>query len=125
MLVAFIPDAAVAFAVDFVANDRMGYQDLPGWYFPDFFAAVSGLLTIPFETIVYGHGPSGDRASVQRQIAYYDDLTFAVRDAVARGWSENQAAGEIRLPAYEAWDQYDSWFPMNVRAVYRWVAGGG
>jgi glyoxylase-like metal-dependent hydrolase (beta-lactamase superfamily II) len=122
MIVPFFPDAGVAFAVDFVANDRMGYRDLPGWHFPEFFDAVSGLLTIPFDTIVFGHGPDGDRASIQRQIAYYDDLTSAVRDALARGWSEDQAAGEIRLDAYSDWDEYGEWFPMNVRGVYRWLA---
>ena len=122
MIVPYFADAGVAFAVDFVANDRMGYQDLPGWYFPDFFDAVSGLLRLPFDTIVFGHGPDGDRASIQRQIAYYDDLTAAVRDALARGWSEDQAAGEIRLAQYSDWDQYETWFPLNVRGVYRWLA---
>ena len=28
-----------------------------------------------------GHGPDGDRASIQRQVAYYDDLRAAVRRA--------------------------------------------
>jgi glyoxylase-like metal-dependent hydrolase (beta-lactamase superfamily II) len=121
MIVPYFRDAGVAFAVDFVANDRMGYRDLAGWYFPDFFEAVSGLLGIPFDTIVFGHGPDGDRASIHRQIAYYDDLTAAVRDALARGWSEDQAAGEIRLEEYSHWDQYEEWFPMNVRGIYRWL----
>ena len=125
IIVPFIPDVGVAFAVDFVASDRMGYRDLSSWHFPEFFDAVAGLLHIPFETIVFGHGPPGDRATIQRQIAYYDDLTAAVRSAHARGWSEEQAAGEIRLPQYASWDQYETWFPMNVRGVYRWVASSG
>jgi glyoxylase-like metal-dependent hydrolase (beta-lactamase superfamily II) len=125
MIVPFIPDVGVAFAVDFVANDQVGFQDLPGWYFPDVFTAVSGLLSIPFETIVFGHGPPGDRKTIRRQIAYYDDLTSAVRGAVDRGWSEDRAAGEVRLPQYADWDQYDAWFPENVRGVYRWLAASG
>ena len=32
--VVFVPDAAVAFAVDFVSNDRAGFQDLQGAIFP-------------------------------------------------------------------------------------------
>lgn len=123
--VAFIPDVGVAFAVDFVALDRMGYQDLPGWVFPDFFDAVAGLLAIPFETMVFGHGPPGDRASIRRQIAYYDDLTAAVRNAVAAGLTEDEAAETVRLGEYAEWDQYETWFEMNVRGVYRWLAGGG
>ena len=123
MAVPFIPDVGVAFAVDFVSNDRMGFQDLPGWQFPDFFAAVSRLLEIPFETMIFGHGPLGDRAAIHRQIAYYDDLADAVRSAVAEGLTENQAATRIRLDQYSDWGQYDAWFELNVRAVYRWAAG--
>lgn len=125
MIVPFIPDVGVAFAVDFVANDRMGYQDLPGWYFPDFFDTLSNLLAIPFDTIAFGHGPPGDRATIHRQIAYYDDVRSAVREAVERGWSEDRAVGEIRLEEYSGWDRYDDWFPMNVRAVHRWMTGSG
>lgn len=122
MIVPYIPDAGVAFAVDFVANDRMGYQDLPGWYFPDFFDTVANLLQIPFDTIVFGHGPPGDRASVIRQVTYYDDVRAAVADAVERGWSEDRAAAEIRLDRYAGWDQYEAWFPLNVRAIHRWLS---
>ncbi len=125
MIVPFIPDVRVAFAVDFVSNDRMGFQDLPGWHFPEFFAAVAGLLDIPFETIVFGHGEPGDRGSIHRQIAYYDDLTAAVRDAVDRGLTEDQAAARIDLSEYSGWEQYEAWFAMNVRGVYRWVASAG
>lgn len=125
MAVPFIPDVGVAFAVDFVSLDAMGYQELPGWQFPEFFDAVSGLLDIPFETMVFGHGPRGDRAAIQRQIAYYDDLTAAARTAVADGLTEDQAARRIRLDQYADWDRYEDYFPMNVRAAYRWVAGAG
>jgi len=122
--VPFIPDVGVAFAVDFVSSDRVGYQDLASWVFPDFFGAVSGLLSIPFDTIVFGHGPAGNRATIQRQLSYYDDLTAAVRAAVADGLTEDQAAASIRLDAYSSWDRYDEWFPSNVRGIYRWIAGG-
>ena len=123
--VPFIPDVGVAFAVDFVSNDRPGYQDLASWHFPEAFDALSGLLGIPFDTIVFGHGPPGDRASIQRQIAYYDDLTAAVRDAVAAGLTEDEAAESVRLDAYSGWGNYEPWFPLNVRGVYRWLASGG
>jgi glyoxylase-like metal-dependent hydrolase (beta-lactamase superfamily II) len=123
--VPYLPDVGVAFAVDFVASDRAGYQDLGSWIFPDFFGAVSGLLDIPFHTIVFGHGPPGDRETIQRQIAYYDDLTAAVRAAIAEGLTEDEAASSIRLPAYSSWDRYEDWFSLNVRGVYRWVSGSG
>ena len=121
--VVYVPDVKVAFAVDFVSNDRVGFQDLPGWRFPDVFESVAGLLDLDFERFVFGHGPAGDRASIHRQIRYYDDLRIGVRRAVEAGWSEDRAAAEVRLPEYAGWGQYDAWFPMNVRGVYRWMTG--
>ncbi len=121
--VVYVPDAHVAFAVDFVSHDRVGYQQMPGWIFPDFFESMNSLLDISFETIVFGHGPAGDRGSIHRQILYYDQIRSEVRKALAAGWSEDRAAEEIRLPEYSEWTQYDAWFPLNVRAIYRWMAG--
>lgn len=122
--VVYVPDVKVAFAVDFVSHDRVGYQQLPSWTFPDFFESMPRLLEIPFETMVFGHGPAGDRSSIHRQIRYYDQIRSEVRQALDAGWSEDRAAAEIRLPEFSHWGQYDAWFPLNVRAIYRWMAGG-
>ncbi len=122
MIVALLPAERIAFAVDFVANDRVGYRDLPSHYFPDFFDTLHGLATLEFDTVVFGHGPPGDRASVERQIRYYDDVRVAAGRALQDGWSEDRAAQEVRLPDYEQWDRYDDWLSMNVRAMYRWLA---
>ena len=122
--VVFVPDVAVAFAADFVSHDRVGYQDMRTWIFPDFFESVARLLEIDFETMVFGHGPSGDRSSIHRQIRYYDQLRSEVRKALDAGWSEDRAADQIRLPEFSDWGQYDAWFPLNVRAIYRWMAAG-
>ncbi len=124
MIVGFVPDAGVAFAVDFVSRDRMGFQELPGYFFPDLFGAITGLLNLPFHTVVFGHGEDGDRAAVQRQLVYYDDLRVAVRKAIQDGLSEDQAAAQVRLPGYSGWGQYDAWFPGNVRGMYRALMGG-
>jgi len=114
-----VPDAGVAFAVDFVAMDRVGYRDLPGWHWPGQLDAIRHLLGLDFETIVFGHGPSGDRSAVERQLRYYEDLHQAVAEAIADGLSEDETAEEVRLDAYATWGQYEEWFPMNVRGMYR------
>lgn len=125
LVVPFVPDVRVAFAVDFVNNDRVGFQELPGWHFPEIFDALARMLHIPFDTVVFGHGMVGDRSSIHRQIAYYDDLTAAVRRAIAEGLSEDEVAEAIQLPAYATWGQYEDWMALNARAVYRWLAAGG
>jgi glyoxylase-like metal-dependent hydrolase (beta-lactamase superfamily II) len=124
MIVGYVPDAGIVFAVDFVSHDRVGFQELPGYHFPELFEALTGLLNIPFTRVVFGHGVDGDRASIQRQLAYYDDLRASVRQAVAQGLAEDQAAAQVRLPTYASWGQYEAWFPMNVRAMYRALRAG-
>jgi glyoxylase-like metal-dependent hydrolase (beta-lactamase superfamily II) len=120
LITVYVPDVRVVLAVDFVAHDQVGYQDLRGWDLDGLFPAIENLLSIPFETVVFGHGPPGDRASVSRQKEYYSDLKNAVRHAIQRGWSESEAASNIRLPRYSDWAGYAEWLPLNVRAFYRW-----
>lgn len=122
-MVVYVPDVKVAFVVDFASNDRVGFRELPDYHFPEFFTSLSRLLELDFETVVFGHGPPGDRAAVRRQIDYYDDLRTAVLHAVDEGLTEDQAADQISLPEYASWVQYEAWLPLNVRAIYRWIAG--
>lgn len=123
MAVAFLPAHRLAFAVDFVARDRFGYRDLSSFRFPDMFEAIEGLLEIPFDRIVFGHGPPGDRAAVERQLQYYRDLDAAVQAAVEAGSSEDEAAAEILLEEYRDWDRYEDWRELNVRGMYRKLSG--
>ena len=119
MIVTYLPRQKIAFAVDFVSNDRVGYRDLPDSFFPDHFDTLRRLQTIDYQRIVFGHGPPGDKAAVDRQVRYYDDLRAAVTAAIARGASEDEAARTVQLPQYQQWGSYAEWFPLNVRGLYR------
>lgn len=123
--VGFLPAHNLAFAVDFVSRDRFGYQDLAGLHFPDVFDAIEGLLEIPFETVVFGHGPPGDRAAVERQLTYYRDLDAAVRGAVEAGLSEDETAETVLMEDYSHWDRYDDWRELNVRGMHRKLTAAG
>lgn len=123
--VGFLPAHDLAFAVDFVSRDRFGYQDLASFHFPDMFDAIEGLLEIPFETIVFGHGPPGDRAAVERQLTYYRDLDAAVRGAVEAGLSEDETAETVLMEDYSHWDRYDDWRELNVRGMHRKLSAAG
>ena len=83
------------------------------------FHSLAALRDLPFDTIVFGHGDVGTRASVDRQVQYYYDLRTAVEDAMAAGQSVDQAVVSVQLDEYRDWDSYDTWFAMNVRGMYR------
>ncbi len=122
--VVLIPDVGVAFAVDFVSLDRVGYQELPGWHMPGQLEAIQHLLGLEFDTIVFGHGPIGDKAAIERQLAYYEALAESVRRAIADGLTEDEAAETVHLEDFASWGQYDEWFSMNVRGMYRLLSEG-
>ena len=91
MLVAFLPEQRIAFAVDFVAHEAVGYRNLNNWFYPDFYDAMRRLQEIQYETIVFGHGVVGDRASVDGVIRYYEDLRDAVQAAIDAGMTKEEA----------------------------------
>lgn len=119
MLVGFLPAKGIAFAVDFVSKDGLGYRDLASFHFPDMFGAIEGLQEIPFEQIVFGHGDSGDRATIDRQLQYYRDLDAAVRGAIDEGMSEDETATSVMLDDYQEWGRYEEFRELNVRGMYR------
>jgi glyoxylase-like metal-dependent hydrolase (beta-lactamase superfamily II) len=122
MIVGLIPDERLAFAVDFVSHDRLGYRDLGSHQFPEFFDALEALAALEFDSIAFGHGPPGDRDSIVRQIAYYNDLRQAVQRALDSGLSEDEAAERLQLESYSDWGGYEQWISLNVRGMYRWLA---
>lgn len=122
LIIPYIPDAGVIFTVDFLNHDRVGYRELPGFAFPEWFNAVNELLQVPFKTVVFGHGPDGDRASIQRQYMYYNNLKTEVANAISEGKSEDEAAAFIQLNEYAKWGQYEEWFTLNVRGMYRQIS---
>ncbi|MDP2576243.1 MAG: MBL fold metallo-hydrolase [Gemmatimonadota bacterium] len=124
-VVAHLPDQGIVFAVDFVSNDRVGYRDLPGYYFPALWESLERLQELDYQTAVFGHGAPGTKADVYDQINYWTDLRGAVEAALAAGMSEEEAVEAIDLPAYSDWGGYDNWFKMNLRTVYRYYAETG
>jgi glyoxylase-like metal-dependent hydrolase (beta-lactamase superfamily II) len=122
-IVAYLPDQGVIFAVDFVSNDRVGYRDLPGYYFPDLWASLERLQLIDYRTAVFGHGEPGTKADVYEQINYWTDLRREIEPMIQAGLSEDEAVEAIELPAYEDWGGYPDWFKMNARTIYRYFAG--
>ncbi len=123
MIVAHLPEQGIIFAVDFVSNDRVGYRDLPGYYFPDLWESLERLQQLDYRTAIFGHGAPGTKADVYEQMGYWTDLRRAVESAIAAGMSEDEAVESIDLPAYADWGGYENWFKMNVRTVFRYYAG--
>ena len=123
-IVGHLPDQGIIFAVDFVSRERVGFRNLPDYYFPDLFESLERLQQLEYQTAVFGHGEPGTKADVYGQINYWADVRAAVEAAIAAGQSEDEAVESIDLPAYSSWGGYEQWFKMNVRTVYQYYAAG-
>jgi glyoxylase-like metal-dependent hydrolase (beta-lactamase superfamily II) len=122
MIVAHLPDQGVIFAVDFVSKARVGYRDLPDYYFPDLWESLERLQQLDYNTAIFGHGEPGTKADVYDQMKYWTDLRRAVQSLIQAGLSEDEAVEAIELPSYQGWGGYDDWFKMNARTLYRYYA---
>lgn len=120
MLVAWVPEANLAYIVDFVSNESVGYRDLPGVWLPQYWESIDEILEWPIELAAFGHGMPGNKKSIEDHAEYWRKLRATIRDAIANGVTEDQAVENIQMPEYQDWRSYEEWFPMNVRAVYRY-----
>ena len=120
MLVAWVPEENLAYIVDFVSNEGVGYRNLPGVWLPQYWESIDKVLEWPIEVATFGHGMPGNKKSVADHAEYWRKLRASMRDAIADGINEDEAVKNTRMPEYKDWRSYDEWFPMNVRAVYRY-----
>ncbi len=92
----------------------LGDGDIAGWI--EALGRVSGLDA---RTVVPGHGPPATLSEVREFRDMLEALRGAVVDALARGLTEDEAAGAVALPGRETTPRYREWMPWNVRNVYR------
>ncbi len=99
-LVALLPQRGVLFTGDIVLA---GYEPevAEGGDILAYRATLERILLLQFQTVVPGHGPVTDRRGVERYRDYFAALEEAVRAQRAAGHSADQAAAEVKLPAFD------------------------
>lgn len=120
ILVAIVPELEVAYTVDYVNNDVVGWTDLPGINLDQMLEAQRKTLALPVKTYLFGHGAPGGKAAIERQLDYFQTLQQAVQAALEQGLTEAQAVSQIQLEQFSHFANYKDWFKGNVRAFYRW-----
>ena len=125
-LIVFVPDARLVFAADVLFVDStpvMWFGPLEGWL-----AAVETMLSLDADTYVPGHGPPGDRASVEQLRDYLVWLGDAVRELHAAGRSPLEAARAlVRSSEFERWREWECPERMliTITTIQRGIEGKG
>jgi glyoxylase-like metal-dependent hydrolase (beta-lactamase superfamily II) len=88
-------------------------SDLPGWK-----RALQTLRDLRPTQVVPGHGPVSPPSLVDSVDGYLAQLETRVRGLVASGASLLTVGDASELPAYAAWDQYDTIHRRNASVAY-------
>jgi len=102
-LFVFLPEQNVLHTGDLVFHSMHPFIDRPagatteGWM-----ESCDAMLSLcDAETVVVpGHGEVGDRAAIEKQIAYFEAVRAAIGEIVDAG-GPKQAASRVRLPMFE------------------------
>ena len=84
--------------------------------------ALDLILELDVDTIVPGHGPLTDKASVRELRGYFEYLEREVRARHEAGLSAREAAADISFADYAAWGEAER-IAANVAALYRELEG--
>jgi glyoxylase-like metal-dependent hydrolase (beta-lactamase superfamily II) len=88
-------------------------SDLPGWR-----RALAALRALPLRRVVPGHGPVSPPALIATVEDYLSQLESRARTLVSGGSSLLTVADDADLPAFAAWDQYDTIHRRNASIAF-------
>src|SRR2546430_394875 len=122
-LVMRLPKEKIIFTVDWIPIKGIQFRGMADTYVPDIEEGLKKVIAMDWETLIPGHpGPGGKQTgtkdNAREELAYLQDLSAAVKQAVSEGKSYADAQKEIKLPKYEAWPNYNAFLPMNIERYY-------
>jgi hypothetical protein len=118
-----LPREKIIFTVDWIPIQGIQFRGMADTYVADIEEGLKKVIEMDWETLIPGHpGPGGKQTgtkdNAREELAYLQDLSAAVKQAVSEGKSYADAQKEIKLPKYEAWPNYNAFLPMNIERYY-------
>jgi glyoxylase-like metal-dependent hydrolase (beta-lactamase superfamily II) len=122
-LVMRLPKEKIVFTVDWIPIQGVQFRGMADTYVPDIEEGLKTVIAMDWETLIPGHpGPGGKQTgtkdNARDQLAYLQDLSAAVKQAVSENKSYADAQKEIKLPKYEGWPNYNAFLPMNIERYF-------
>jgi glyoxylase-like metal-dependent hydrolase (beta-lactamase superfamily II) len=128
-LVMRLPKEKIIFTVDWIPLQAVQFRGMADTYIPDIEEGLKKVIAMDWDRLIAGHpGPGGrqigTKDDARNQFAYLQDLSAAVKKAIAEGKNYNDAAKDIKLPKYESWGGYGPFLPMNIERYYDFINRG-
>jgi glyoxylase-like metal-dependent hydrolase (beta-lactamase superfamily II) len=122
MLVMRLPKEKIIFTVDWIPLQAVQFRGMADTYVPDIEEGLKKVIAMDWDRLIPGHPGGGKQMGTKddakNQLAYLQDLSAAVKKAVAEGKNYADAEKEIKLPKYEGWGGYGAFLPMNIERYF-------
>lgn len=119
MTVMLLPQHKLAFIVDIVTPNRVGFRGLPDFAPKGLIETLKKVEMLDFNRFIPGHGPPvAPKSAVTAQRRYFEDLMAAVKAAREKTLNLARVKQMVKLPKYGNWGGYKDWLPMNVERIY-------
>ena len=121
-LVMRLPKEKIIFTVDWIPLQAIQFRGMADTYVPDIEAGLKKVIAMDWNRLIPGHpGPGGkqlgSKEDAKNQLAYLQDLSAAVKQAVSEGKNYDEARA-IKLPKYESLGGYANYLPMNIERYF-------
>jgi len=122
-LVMRLPKEKILFTVDWIPVQGIQFRGMADTYVPDIEEGLKKVIAMDWGTLIPGHpGPGGKQTgtkdNAREELAYLQDLSAAVKQAVNEGKSYADAQKDLKLPKYESWPNYNAFLGMNIERYY-------
>ncbi|KXF82108.1 hypothetical protein ATN88_19835 [Enterovibrio coralii] len=120
MTVFILPEERIAYVADLVTPNRVIFAVVPDFNPREWERTLGEMLELDFDRAIFSHNiaanplQGGDKAEIQAQLAFIQDLRAGFYAELQKGTNPMQIPKTLKLPKYENWVGYDQWLEMNV-----------
>ncbi len=117
----WLPKEKIVYTGDACVNGPFNYlgdASTRGWV-----EVLNGVEKLPFETLCPGHGPLGNRTTLDEQRSFFVDLRRAVGGMMQEGKSVAEIEKLVDLPRYEKWAGKKP-SPSQIKRVHEELSAG-
>jgi len=119
-LIMRLPKEKIIFTVDWIPVSGVQFRGMADTYLPETEDALKRVIAMDWDRLIPGHPTPrlGTKDDARADLAYLQDLSAAVKQAVDEGKSLADTQRDLKLPKYESFGGYANFLPMNIERYF-------
>jgi len=119
------PAERVLFAVDFIPVESLPLGTLNDSYIDEWIESLKRVEALDFDILAPGHGSVGRKEHVRPMRDYMEELKSQVAAHLKQGKSVDEIKQSVKMKKYRNWSSYDSYLPLNIEGMVRYLQQQG